>query len=63
MSMQRELLRLLLFLAAIIVILSPSYINLMLSRLGIELGAWIFVLAAFMVALGLMIFKFTLKEK
>ena len=61
--MQRELLRLLLFLAAIIVILSPSYINLMLSRLGIELGAWIFVLAAFMVALGLMIFKFTLKEK
>ena len=61
--MQRELLRLLLFLAAIIVILSPSYINFMLSRLGIELGAWIFVLAAFMVALGLMIFKFALKEK
>ncbi|RLE48520.1 MAG: hypothetical protein DRJ31_07045 [Candidatus Methanomethylicota archaeon] len=52
-----DFLNLLLFLVAIAVTLSPAYINYLLSKMGIELGPYIFVLTAFMVALGLVIFK------
>lgn len=54
---QGDLIKSLLLILALAIMFSPAYVNYVLWRLGLDLGPYIFLIAAALIAAGLIIIK------